>query len=185
MAIELASLIGRTLRRKRRGFARDDRGVTAVEFGLLALPFFAIVGAILETAIVFLSGQILDSAVHDVSRLIRTGQAQTAGMSAENFKQSVCGRLFGLFSDCSGLHLEVEVLDKFNAASITPPVDWNCQEDACDQWTRPEAYIPGQGSSIVLVQVYYKWPTILNLGGMGMANLYGNKRLLGAATAGS
>jgi len=183
MAVYLVSLIGRALLPRRgRAFLRDQQGATAVEVGLLALPFFAIIGAILETSVMFLSGQVLDSAVHDVGRLIRTGQNQAAGASLSAFRNQVCDRLYGLFSDCdSKLYVEVQVLDSFNATSITPPVDWTCETEECE-WTREQAYAPGQGSSIVLVQAYYQWPIILNFGGLSLANLPGGKRLLGAAT---
>jgi Flp pilus assembly protein TadG len=186
MSGRLASRIGRSLLpRRRRGFARDESGVTAVEFGLLAGPFFAILGAILETSMVFLSGQILDSAVQDVSRLIRTGQAQQTGMSAEQFKQGICNRLYGLFNNCAGLHVEVQVIDSFNTASISPPVNLSCEdedgENGCNDWTRPESYAPGQGSSIVMVQVYYQWPLILAIKGLGLTNLADGKHLMGAA----
>lgn len=183
MAVNLASLIGRAVLRRRWGaFARDQRGVTAIEFGLLALPFFSIVGAILETSVIFLSGQVLDSAVHDVSRLIRTGQTQAGSTTIEDFRTQVCDRLYGLFPDCNDeLFVEVQVLNTFNATSIVPPVDWNCDPDDCEDWTRDEAFVPGQGSSIVLVQVYYKWPVILRLGDLTLANLPSGKRLLGAA----
>ncbi len=63
-------------------FRRDEKGVTAVEFGLLSLPFFAIIGAILETSLIFMASQILDSAVNDSARLIRTGQAQAANFTS-------------------------------------------------------------------------------------------------------
>jgi len=182
MAINLASLIGkRLLPRRRRDFLRDQRGVTAIEFGLLALPFFSIIGAILETSVVFLSGQILDSAVQDASRLIRTGQVQTANYTIEKFRTNMCDRLYGLFT-CSGLHIEVQMLTSFNAANIKPPVDFSCTtEEQCD-WIRPEVYAAGVGSSIMVVQVYYKWPVMLNLGGMTLANLPTGDRVLGAAS---
>jgi len=181
MAIHLRSLIGRALLARRRGgFARDNRGTTAVEFGLLALPFFSIIGAILETSVVFLSSQVLESAVQDASRYIRTGQAQGTITSVNDFKGRICDRLFGLFGDCNGLYVEVQTIDDFGAASITPPVDWNCEAN-CD-WTRPEAYTPGTRSSTMLVQVYYKWPIILSIGDMTLANLPEQKRLLATAT---
>lgn len=181
MAIKLGSLIGRALLPWRRGsFLRDQRGTTAVEFGLLALPFFAIIGAILETSVVFLSGQVLESAVQDTSRYIRTGQAQGIILNAANFKSRVCDRLYGMFGDCSGLHVEVQTVSDFSAVAISPPVDWSCSSN-CD-WTRPETYTSGQGSSIVLVQVYYKWPIILSLGEMTLANLPEQKRLLATST---
>lgn len=185
MTGRLASPIGRSLLpRRRRGFLRDDNGATAVEVGLLAVPFFAILGAILETSMVFLSGQILDSAVQDASRLIRTGQAQQASFTPDQFKQSVCDRLYGLFKDCAGLHVEVQVIGDFNAASISPPVKMTCTdgETGCNDWLRPEAYTPGQGSSIVAVQVYYQWPLILPVSGLGLNNLADGKHLMGAAT---
>jgi hypothetical protein len=34
----------------------------------------------------------------------------------------------------------------------------------------------------MVVQAYYKWPVILNLGGFNMANLGSGERVLGAAT---
>lgn len=179
MATRLGSLIGRALRRRRRGFVRDQRGVTAIEFALLALPFFAIVGAILETSVVFLSGQVLESAVQDVSRLIRTGEAQGTIVTSAAFKARVCGRLYGLFADCEGLHVEVQTITDFNSASISAPIDWACN-NSCT-WTRNEAYSAGGGSSIMMVQVYYKWPVMLSLGDLTLANLPGNQRLLGAS----
>src|SRR5688572_33004714 len=84
-----------------RNFVRDERGVTAIEFGILALPFFTIIFAIIETTMVFFAGQVLDSAVEDASRMIRTGRAQTAGYSLTNFRTLMCGYTFGLFGDCS------------------------------------------------------------------------------------
>jgi hypothetical protein len=42
------------------------------------------------------------------------------------------------------------------------------------------AFQPGTGSSIVMVQVYYKWPTILNFAGLDLASYSDGTRLLGA-----
>lgn len=186
MATKLTSLIGAALQR-RRAFLRHQKGATLVEFGLLALPFFSIVGAILETSVVFLAGQVLDSAVQDVSRYLRTGQAQEAAVDLDRFRDEVCERLYNLFSNCDSLHVEVNTITDFSSVSITPPVDWTCEEDEeepCD-WTRPEAYPDGYAASpsaVMVVQVYYKWPIMLSLGGMSLANLPGGKRLLGSAT---
>lgn len=154
-----------------------------IEFALLALPFFAIMAAILETSLVFMSGQVLESAVQDASRMIRTGQAQQRGDTLASFRSNVCDRLYGLFSDCSGLHVQVSVVSNFQSATVTTPVDWTCDAENCG-WTKDEEYKPGQGSNVVLVQVYYKFPVLLNLPlvGGGMANLNDGKRLLGGVT---
>jgi Flp pilus assembly protein TadG len=170
---------------QRRQFARDERGATAVEFGLLALPFFMIIGAILETSVVFLSGQVLDSAVQDVSRLIRTGQIRELGInSVDTFKSRVCDRLYGLFSDCDELHVEVNVVTNFSSATISPPVNTTaCAADKTQcAWSRSENFSAGQGNSIVVVQVYYKWPVVVGLGGYNIGNLSDNTRLMGGTT---
>ncbi|MBS3849923.1 pilus assembly protein [Devosia sp. J2-20] len=181
----MATLLGRLIRRvcrRKAGAAllRNERGTTAVEFALLGLPFFMIIGAILETSVVFLSSQVLESAVQDTSRLIRTGRSQGTITTAAEFKTKVCDRLFGLYGDCSGLHVEVSTINDFASAAISPPVDWTCEVDCT--WSRPETYVAGKGSSIVVVQVYYKWPILLSLGEMSLANLPGQKRLLATST---
>lgn len=162
--------------RRRPGyFVCDERGVTAVEFGLLALPFFAIIGAILETAMIFLASAVLDAAVHDANRLILTGQAQTFGI--EDFREAVCDHGFGLFT-CANIHLQVTPVTSFTSAGAAPPLDTNCTE-TCD-WTVPEAFDAGESSSVMMVQAYYKWPTLLNFASFSFANLGDNTRLLAA-----
>jgi hypothetical protein len=185
------SLIGRLLSPPRPGrklISRDETGAVAVEFAILALPFFTLIFAILETAIVFLAGQILDAAVHDASRKIRTGQAQQASWDLAAFRTEVCDRLYGMF-DCTGLRLKIEEVSTFASvgAAITNPIDENCMPDGdpeedCD-WVIVEEFTPGAGSpdpSVVLVQVYYKWPTLVNLPGFNLATQAGNTRLLSA-----
>ena len=173
--------------RRGQAFGRDERGVTAIEFGLLALPFFTIVLAILETSLIFLAGQVLDSAVQDSSRLIRTGQAQNnaPAYTPADFRAAICAGLYGMF-DCEAsddrLRVSVTVIVDFPAATITYPLNTgeDCDEDECD-WTLADAYDPGDGGEVVLVQAYYKWPTIVNLPGFNFQTLPDGTRLLGAS----
>lgn len=165
-----------------RSFRGDERAAVAVEFALLALPFFTIIAAILETALVFFAGQVLESAVHDSSRLLRTGQAQNAGFEAADYRAAICDGLYGLFDCNSGRMLvKVEVLDGFSDASavIAPPIGAACRTDpdACS-WTTTETYDAGVGSDIVIVQAYYKWPTMVDLPWFNLANQAGGDRLL-------
>jgi Flp pilus assembly protein TadG len=171
--------------RRGRAFARDERGVTAIEFGFLALPFFTIITAILETSMVFLAGQILDSAVQDSARLIRTGQAEAAAYEEDDFRVAICAGLYGLF-DCDEadgkLRVNVAVIADFATASTGYPlsVGEDCTDDECD-WTLAEDYDGGDGGDIVLVRAFYKWPTLVNLPGFNFATLPDGTRLLGAA----
>src|SRR5690606_26334632 len=80
-----------------RAFRRDQSGATAVEFALVAIPFFALMFAILQTALVFFAGQAMETAVANAARLIRTGQAQQQGLTAEEFKEQICTQIFTIF----------------------------------------------------------------------------------------
>ncbi len=165
-------LIARAIRA--RGFSRDEKGVTAIEFGLLALPFFAIIGAILETALVFLASQVLDSAVNDSSRFIRTGQAHVANYTAASYRAAICDGLYGLF-DCAQLKIKVSPVANFSGANIGATTD-----PVTGAWTISENYNHGIGADIILVEAYYKWPIALNLFDFNLSNLPDNTRMLSA-----
>jgi len=162
---------------RRDGFGRDESGATAIEFALLGVPFFAIVGAILETSVVMLASQVMDSAVSDASRYIRTGQAQVSGETAADFKTEICNRMYGLFGDCSGLKVKVSQVSDFASTTVSTPVETTCT--ATCNWTMQETFSPGAGSSIVVVQAYFKWPIILGFNGFGLSDQPDNTRLLG------
>lgn len=126
---------GRLLRR----FLRERRGVTAVEFGFVAPPFFALIGAIIETALQFWCGQILDNALGDAARALYTGQFQqsmaTDGTTdpaqvLEKLRSRICrangdpsGALRTTIFDCTAVRLDVRAADNFGASSIPQPVD--------------------------------------------------------------
>src|ERR1044072_2920153 len=83
--------------KKDRRFARGDDGIAAVEFGIVAAPFLALISPIMETAVVFFASQTLETAVADSARLIMTGQAQQSSFTQAQFKSAVCAKIIGLF----------------------------------------------------------------------------------------
>lgn len=159
MTRPLPPLIGRSLLAPLLRFWRDEGGVTAIEFAILAPPFFAMIAMIMEASLLFLSAQILDGAVHEATRLIRTGQVQEAKLTLSKFEDMICGRLFGMFGDCHALQIRVTPIDSFKSIDMGAPLDLNCKVTC--PWTMDEAFDTGKGSSIMLVRVYYKWPVIL------------------------
>lgn len=158
-------------------FARDDRGVTAIEFGLLALPFFTIIAAILETAMVFFAGQVLDSAVEDASRMIRTGRAQAASYTLANFRTLMCGYTFNIF-DCNQIKIKVNKITNFTSTTTTNTVQ-TCTTSTCT-WTVAESFNAGVGREVIQVFAYYRWPLLINLPYFNLKNQPDNYRLLGA-----
>lgn len=167
----------RPLRSAARRFQRAADGSVAVEFALVSIPFFALLFAILETALLFFAGQVLDTAISQASRQIRTGQVQQAGMTASAFKALVCEGL-GSFGDCADkLFVEVVRYNDFTSIATTTPVDPDgTMKDVF-------AFNPGARGDVVVVTGYYEWPSLFNIFGKTSALLANGNHLLGAAVA--
>jgi Flp pilus assembly protein TadG len=157
-----------------RRFARRDDGSTAIEFGLVAMPFLALTFAILETAMIFLAGQTLESAVQNSARQILTGQAQTGGYTSGYFHDNIVCPNAAAFFDCSKIYIDVKTYTQFGDISNTPPVT-NGQFDQTKT-----GYALGGPGCIQVVTVYYVWPVYVSLLSDNLANL-GNNRLLSAS----
>ncbi|MEO7223054.1 MAG: TadE/TadG family type IV pilus assembly protein, partial [Devosia sp.] len=164
-----------------RAFARDDRGVTAIEFGILALPFFTIIFAILETTMVFFAAQVLDSAVEDASRMIKTGQAQAAGYGMGDFRTLLCDSTFDLFgTDCAQVQIRVAKISDFSSTTTSSTVQ------SCDYtgtktctWTLAQDFDAGIGREVIQVFAYYRWPLLISLPYFNLRNQPDNYRLIG------
>jgi len=161
-----------------RCFARRDDGAAAVEFGMVAAPFLALMFAIMETALVFFASQTLETAVADSARLIMTGQAQSQSFNAGDFKNSVCSKVGGLFDCSGGLHVDVKTYSSFGSVDNSPPIDANGNLK-----TGSFGYSPGGPGDIVVVKLMYQWPVYASLLGFNLGNMAGNKRLIMATAA--
>ncbi len=168
-----AQLFGGCARR----FARQQDGAAAIEFGLVAVPFLALLFAIMETAMVFFAGQSLEAAVAVSSRLIMTGQAQTGGFTQASFKTAVCTNIVALFDCANKLYVNVQTYNNFASSTATPPYN-NGQFD-----TTKMQYQPGTQGSVVVVQLYYQWPIYVSLLSNNLSNQSGGNRLLVATAA--
>lgn len=173
-----ARLVNATMRLS--GFAaarrliRQQDGAAAIEFGLVAAPFLALVFAIMETAVVFFAGQTMETAAADSARLIMTGQAQTQGFDQAKFKEAVCARIYGLFNCNGGLFVDVKTYTAFsniNNSQLPLDANGNLQTDSF-------GYQPGGPGDIVVVRLMYQWPVYVSLLGLNLSDMSGSKRLL-------
>jgi Flp pilus assembly protein TadG len=169
---------GGGLLRHARRFGRRKDGATVVEFALVIFPFLAILFAIVEIALVFFAGQVLETAAADSARRIMTGEVQSTGMTQAEFKNDVCSRLLALFNCQSGIHIDVKNYTNFAGASVAPPVDADGDLD-----TSGFGFNPGVQGNIVLVRVAYEWPIFVRDFGFNLATLPNGKRLLMATAA--
>jgi len=145
-------------RRILRKFAGDHAGVTAIEFALIALPFFTIVFAIIELGLAFLVNRMVDNAVIEASRMIRTGQAANASFDADKFSQQICNSLPDFLCSLERIRVNVSVETDFTSASSASSLydeDGNLKDD--------NAYKSSNKSEIVAVNVIYVWPMFTSL----------------------
>lgn len=157
-----------------RQFRRDENGATAIEFAMIATPFLALIIATIETAIVFLASQVMETTVQDSSRLIMTGQAQMQKIDAEKFRRSVCDRLATMFScdNDDGIKVDVRKYANFSEADLSQPLD------ADGRLKIDPAFETGGPGEIVVVRVLYVWPVYVSLLGFNLSNMEGNNRLI-------
>lgn len=158
-------------------FARAQEGAAAIEFGLVAAPFLALLFAIMETAFVFFAGQSLEYAVSQAGRLVMTGQAWSAGYNQTTFKNAVCANVVALFDCSSKLYISVQDYTQFASATTTPPYDSSGQLD-----TSKMVYQPGDPGDVVVVSFYYQWPIYVSLLSNNLSNQNGKNRLLVATS---
>lgn len=160
-----------------RRFRKDRSGASAIEFALVAGPFFALLIAVMEVSLVFFGSFTLENAVDRAGRMIRTGQAQEAGMNADAFKTAVCGNVHALFDCEGGLKVEVQRFDNFSGinGNLDSPLDNG-------ELKNSYAFDMGNGGDVVIVRAFYEWGVMAKLPGVGLGNMPNGNRLLIAAT---
>ncbi|MEX0589808.1 MAG: TadE/TadG family type IV pilus assembly protein [Xanthobacteraceae bacterium] len=169
---------GRGFARLAQKFARRKDGTAVIEFAIVIVPFLALMFAIIETALVFYAGQVLETAAADSARLIMTGQAQKQTFTEAQFKSDVCGRLLALFNCDAGVKIDVKKYASFPGSIQTPPLDADGDLD-----TSSFGFQPGVQGDIVVVRVVYEWPTFVRQFGLDLATLPNGKHLLMSTAA--
>jgi Flp pilus assembly protein TadG len=102
----------------RRSLLRQRAGAGALEFVLCAPVFFLMLGMLLENGLILFQQAILDNAVADASRMIRTGSLQMSGGSGTTFITQVCNDVSALIP-CANLTYNVQSAASFAAISTT------------------------------------------------------------------
>ena len=135
------------------GIGSDTSGSTVVEFALIVPIFLAIMFSILEAGWFFFVNSAVDQANASASRLIRTGQVQSTGISREDFFDEVCD-IVDIFGDCAE-QLTVDV-SQFSSFSMLA-ADLNAQvcRDSSDAAVDGAPFDAGVQRDIVRVRVCF------------------------------
>lgn len=164
------------LRTRWHRFAKDRRGAAAVEFALIAAPFFFLIFSLLEVCLIFIMSTVMEHAVLEASRPLRTGEAQGIGMTQVQFHQAVCVELFEMLDCDARLHIDVRTVANFAASPTGAPVDGDGNFDDSEF-----VFEPGGPNEIVAVRVFYEWDLITPILSKPLQNMAGNKHLLQAS----
>ncbi|MCP4615000.1 MAG: pilus assembly protein [Bradyrhizobium sp.] len=178
-----ASAVSAPPKRFFRRFRRNDSGSAAVEFSLVAVPFFALLFAIIETGIVFFAGQVLESAVQDSGRLVYTNQMTGVNTTATQFKSDLCARV-AVLMNCTNIDIDIKYYPAGSTITIVDPIDGSGNYDTSGLGFN----IPAANSTgTVVIRGFYRWPLIVTGLGYNIANIGRNtansKRLLTGLTA--
>ena len=157
---------------------RERRGVTAVEFGLIAMPLMGLMIATLQIATTMFTQQVLETTAEKAGRLLLTGRAQNARMSQSQFKSAVCGTL-AAYMKCDNLLIDVQTVDDFSSAVTTLPTITYGQDGKPNNKT---AYSAGNPGDIVVLRVMYVWGVQGGPLGFDISNLTSNRRMLMATS---
>lgn len=146
-------------------FARDVRGVAALEFAFIAPPFFLLLFSMFEVGLTYTADTVLQSAVNETSRMVRTGQVQGTNLTRLEFRQLVCDRI-NIFLNCDErLQIDVRRFSSFSGAGFTDPLD------ASGEFRDDFRFEPGAPCDVILVRAFYKWDPVTPGLGSALKNM--------------
>lgn len=158
-------------------FVKDRRGSTAVEFTLLALPFIALVFAIIESSVTFAAHQVTANAVEDLARDLRTNTLTQANATPATVRDYICNKIDILVpAGCPDLFIDLKTYAKFGDVPLTIPMSGD------DLNPSGFAITPGGAKTINQLRVFYKWPYFTDYIGATLAPLPQRKTLIYATT---
>ncbi len=138
-------------------YLKADGGVAAVEFAMVAGPFFMLFLSMFEAGLMLFSEYALQSGVQEAGRLVRTGQAQNAGLSAADFREAICNKTV-IIRDCEGrisVHVTSTPLN-FTALQISMPNALSIGPAVVGDGPTI-TYTPGNPMWVTVVVATYDW----------------------------
>ncbi len=165
-------MIGLALLRR---FLRCRKGVSALEFALVAPVMLLTITGIIDIMLVCFVTSLMEGGMRDASRLGRTGYNPPTGTREEAILQKIADATFGLV-DMSQAQVSILTYEDFSA--IGQPEDYtdvngNSQYDAGEPWVDTNgngmwdedqgAAGAGSSSSIVQYTVRYDWKLLTPL----------------------
>lgn len=155
-------------------FARDTRGATIVEFAIVALPFFAILFAVLSASLTFFAQQSIETVTATLGRSLLTGETRAGTMTKAQFKALACAKL-PPYLRCSNLLVSVDRSSDFASVSTAAPAVTFAPNGAVID---SAPYNLGAAGDILTLRLFYVWPLPSISLGFDLSTLPNGRRLL-------
>lgn len=154
---------------KLRKFGAAKEGTTAIEFGIVAMPFFMFMFSIMLIGMKYFTENAVEHAVEAAARDIRTGQAQNAGRTFADFRQMICDEATSYISCDAKLVVHVQSSNQWSNITPTPCLTGGALTPSAGIGTDPLANSSGGAEAVVLVTACYEWDMtrVFNFAGLG------------------
>ena len=175
------------------GFGRSESGASAVEFAMLAVPFFGILCATFETAVDYWAQTNLDVVLSEAARGIYTGKFQSDNAGSKKtpeqmlaiLRDQLCnedGKPRSTLFVCQNVRLNITSADTFTGSSSTSPVATDAKTGKTDWNSNFGKYTCATGSTIVRVQAAVDFPVYFSFLKPNVTKLSSGRRILESAT---
>ena len=140
--------------RKLAMLGRREDGTATIEFSIVSIPYYFLLGATFELGIQHSVGLLLDYAVADVARQIKTGQITAQTHNEAQFRTVLCSNAAMAMFDCSKVKLDVRTVAQFEEPTFDKKADGSLDDDDF-------GFSPGGVSTVNVIRVFYEWPVYL------------------------
>jgi hypothetical protein len=157
------------------GVLGDQRGGSALEFGLIALPMVLLIGGLLEFAVLLTAASMLDSAALQAARYGATGAQPADGTREEMIREIIENRTFGLVQ-MDLLEIDTQVyrgFDRIDQAESFDDSNGNGEYDPGESfddvngnggWDADQGATGlGNAEDVVVYDITYPWPGVTGL----------------------
>lgn len=154
-------------------------GSAAVEFAMLALPFFIVLLAILEIGMILVLDAAVETSVASTGRLVRTGQAQQQAITPQDMKRRFCAEMVLVSSECElRSYMDVRVVNNF-----TNPLDAGDPMYSGTLNPAKVVFQPGGPGDLIMVRIWYEHQVVTPFLQQALAKGTDGKVLLTTTTA--
>ena len=154
-------------------WGKKEDGTTAIEFSFIAVPFIMMAVGILEVSMMFAGGNLLEGAVADAARLVKTGNIQQNGGDESTFRAALCASA-PVIIDCNDVEIEVIPVGSgsfFDIASLGAQFD-------SDGNFQSRGFNAGGVNDVMLIRAVYDYEMITPLVGTIITGGEGSMRMM-------